>query len=47
MPACPLSLPPFRSLLAQVKAALQPAIDAYGITAEDLGTFGAEPVCDF
>lgn len=38
---------PTTAIAEQVKAALQPAIDAYGITAEDLGTFGAEPVCDF
>ncbi|KAI7835721.1 hypothetical protein COHA_010375 [Chlorella ohadii] len=34
-------------LVAKVKAALQPAMEAYGITADDIGTFGATPQCDF
>jgi len=33
--------------MPQVNAALQPAIEAYGITADDIGTFGASPQCDF
>ncbi|PRW57721.1 Fe-assimilating 1 [Chlorella sorokiniana] len=38
---------PTTSIAQQVQAAMQPAMEAYGITAADIGTFGATPQCDF